>query len=591
MIRILARLGVKPDEPGNSWKELLLGLSQGPFFESLSESSLNTLRTLTNAFGPPIGLSRGEQSRILSAFADQRQWPCVLQLLVEGLAPEKTEQLLEQFLIFFSQDRVPLNLLRSFLRLRPLAPNARLALHRPVLTWAVIAEDDLLLENLLAQKAPLDAADDEGRTALIWAALCQNKKLYQRLIDAGSNIHPRDTTGRNAHDWVTLLSTTAREPQVKITDLLSHRQLLLATTPSSFASRLKDSPQKLGELWLSSADLDREDLIPPLLQATLQQSDSIALLTTAIHDALLADTTHFATTLFRSLDSTLQQTIIENHAHKMDSIFDSAPIPILAWHEAIWKTHLWDPQSAIEWSILWTAGIRLHHASTLKAVAQTENFPRLNLMTLPAGFQSDPFSSIFNDHSTTFPSPFIDALPWISVDDFEVVVGKAGPDFSKTQPLFLPLCLLYSAKLGRLDLVRCLIESYGIDTNSAIKLPLHTSTKKVPQTPIALALQHQHSTVIQYLLKRGAQPTGFDEQGRSPILIAAATGQLSLLQRFVAAGASLEDTNSNGQSALHLAARGDHREVAAWLISRGLSLNAESSAHLLPEHEALDHSH
>ncbi|MCB1226621.1 MAG: ankyrin repeat domain-containing protein, partial [Verrucomicrobiales bacterium] len=56
MIRILARLGVKPDEPGNSWKELLLGLSQGPFFESLSESSLNTLRTLTNAFGPPIGL-------------------------------------------------------------------------------------------------------------------------------------------------------------------------------------------------------------------------------------------------------------------------------------------------------------------------------------------------------------------------------------------------------------------------------------------------------------------------------------------------------------------------------------------------------
>ncbi|MBL8324719.1 MAG: ankyrin repeat domain-containing protein [Rubrivivax sp.] len=63
----------------------------------------------------------------------------------------------------------------------------------------------------------------------------------------------------------------------------------------------------------------------------------------------------------------------------------------------------------------------------------------------------------------------------------------------------------------------------------------------------------------------------------TPLIDAAARGDLAAAQRAVQAGVPLEARDASGRTALLAATQGGHASVARWLIERGADVNAQDS--------------
>lgn len=71
------------------------------------------------------------------------------------------------------------------------------------------------------------------------------------------------------------------------------------------------------------------------------------------------------------------------------------------------------------------------------------------------------------------------------------------------------------------------------------------------------------------LLDAGANPNATDEEGRTPLIRAAANGHRGVVELLVGAGADVETQNMQGQTALMYASQNGHREVVEYLLDAG----------------------
>jgi ankyrin repeat protein len=74
-----------------------------------------------------------------------------------------------------------------------------------------------LTSTLLAEKlAPIDAVENQGRTALMYAAQAGAKDTVSELLQHGANINLQDKDGRTALSWAVLGKTTDHEETASV---------------------------------------------------------------------------------------------------------------------------------------------------------------------------------------------------------------------------------------------------------------------------------------------------------------------------------------------------------------------------------------
>ena len=123
---------------------------------------------------------------------------------------------------------------------------------------------------------------------------------------------------------------------------------------------------------------------------------------------------------------------------------------------------------------------------------------------------------------------------------------------------FAPLGL--AAYTGRLDVVRYLL-SKGADVNQVGRNPSKF-------TALTGAVASRHRDVVAVLLEAGADPNYGYGGGYTPVLEAAAHGDIPLLELLVARGGDVTAETEKGKTAVGLALENGHPEAAAWLRAR-----------------------
>uniref|UniRef100_A0A1I8GZW9 ANK_REP_REGION domain-containing protein n=1 Tax=Macrostomum lignano TaxID=282301 RepID=A0A1I8GZW9_9PLAT len=90
-------------------------------------------------------------------------------------------------------------------------------------------------------------------------------------------------------------------------------------------------------------------------------------------------------------------------------------------------------------------------------------------------------------------------------------------------------------------------------------------------TPLHVAARHNSEAVAELLIRCGANRMALDASAKTPLMLAAELGHSSIVELLLRqdpfGAVSLELRDSVGNAALHLAAAGDHAEVANLLVS------------------------
>lgn len=124
---------------------------------------------------------------------------------------------------------------------------------------------------------------------------------------------------------------------------------------------------------------------------------------------------------------------------------------------------------------------------------------------------------------------------------------------------FPPLAL--AAYMGHLPLVDYLL-SQGAEVNQVGK-------NRGRFTALTGAVSSGHREVIERLLEAGADPNYWYQGGLTPVLEAAASGNIPILEVLVAHGGDLTSQTEQGKTALSLAEEYKHPEAVEWLRKHG----------------------
>ena len=95
-------------------------------------------------------------------------------------------------------------------------------------------------------------------------------------------------------------------------------------------------------------------------------------------------------------------------------------------------------------------------------------------------------------------------------------------------------------------------------------------------TPLVWACENRHEEIINYLLKRGADPLKIDTEGNIALHWGALSGSRSTCETLLNHGCDVNSTNSLGETPMHIALRQDHYEVAVLFLMRGANLKIKN---------------
>lgn len=162
------------------------------------------------------------------------------------------------------------------------------------------------------------------------------------------------------------------------------------------------------------------------------------------------------------------------------------------------------------------------------------------------------------------------------------VALRSDPD---TPPLTTPASkrtIHEAARDGDLDGV---VSALALDPN------LVDTTDDDGMTPLALAAWNGHLDLVQNLLERRADPDVRNHNGLTPLFCAVdrARGELSML--LIRGGANLGTRGYRGRTLLHMAARSGDAGVARTLIRRGADVNAADISGVTSLDLAVWHGH
>ena len=143
-------------------------------------------------------------------------------------------------------------------------------------------------------------------------------------------------------------------------------------------------------------------------------------------------------------------------------------------------------------------------------------------------------------------------------------------------------------------------------------------TDKLRQTPLHIAAANNYTSIATKLLEFGASTEARDNEGSSPLSVASKkghgklscelvchgakvddtcsfftclsnavkSGDVSLLARLVAIGASINERDENNSSALHVALNFGRNEIAEWIIEHGGDITVANVSGMTPLHIA-----
>ena len=110
-------------------------------------------------------------------------------------------------------------------------------------------------------------------------------------------------------------------------------------------------------------------------------------------------------------------------------------------------------------------------------------------------------------------------------------------------------------------------------------------------TPLMLAAQNGHTSVVRILLNKGADTSIKDGAGFNALILSAQNGHLSATTLLMEAGADLHAKNSEGHTPLHVATLNEHLEIMTALVEAGADLEAVTSEGYTPLHISAQNGH
>ena len=87
------------------------------------------------------------------------------------------------------------------------------------------------------------------------------------------------------------------------------------------------------------------------------------------------------------------------------------------------------------------------------------------------------------------------------------------------------------------------------------------------------AVSESHHEIVRMLLGRGAEPRAFTADGFTPLLLAAADGDLAMAETFLAAGVDVNETGADGTHVLPYAIVNSQDAFALFLLEHGADPN------------------
>ncbi|KAM0265364.1 hypothetical protein ACHAQJ_000205 [Trichoderma viride] len=111
-------------------------------------------------------------------------------------------------------------------------------------------------------------------------------------------------------------------------------------------------------------------------------------------------------------------------------------------------------------------------------------------------------------------------------------------------------------------------------------------------TPITLAASYGHSHIVQQLVEHGADHSSLTKGGWSPVNVACCHGSFGVAKLLLDSyGASMECDNETGWSALRSAAAYGHTNILTYLLERGANIKIRNNVGWTCLHSAADEGH
>lgn len=110
--------------------------------------------------------------------------------------------------------------------------------------------------------------------------------------------------------------------------------------------------------------------------------------------------------------------------------------------------------------------------------------------------------------------------------------------------------------------------------------------KATGKSPLRTALEARNDKVSQALVMHGAPVNALDDQGRTPVILAAAAGLKMTVNMLILRGATVDDIDKSGATALHHAVQGENDEIVRDLIRAKADVNGTDKLGCTPLHYA-----
>jgi ankyrin repeat protein len=117
------------------------------------------------------------------------------------------------------------------------------------------------------------------------------------------------------------------------------------------------------------------------------------------------------------------------------------------------------------------------------------------------------------------------------------------------------MSIITASRNGNIELVRALIDNYGVDTQDYDG-----------RTALLMASMYGHIDIVELLLKSGANINKKDGNGYTALYWATARGFKNIIRLLLKSGADTNIINNNGSTALFRAADNKNKKIMALLL-------------------------
>jgi ankyrin repeat protein len=114
---------------------------------------------------------------------------------------------------------------------------------------------------------------------------------------------------------------------------------------------------------------------------------------------------------------------------------------------------------------------------------------------------------------------------------------------------------------------------------------------KSGRTPLHLAAENGHTSIVEVLLTKGAHVNAVDRDRAIPLHFATKNGHKNIVKTLLENGASVNCIYRSGKTSLHLAAESGHTNIVKVLLENGAEVNYVDIDEKTPLHLAVENVH